>query len=122
VHVDGDKAPPVLLVDETLDAATPFAGSLAVRELFPRSSLIALPGGTSHANSLSGNACLDDQIASYLSTGALPPRRHGERADATCAPVPQPVPAASPSGRVPTGRPSSAAGMIRRQLLLPLSR
>ena len=31
----------ILLIDETLDAATPFAGSLEVRRLFPNSSLIA---------------------------------------------------------------------------------
>ena len=81
-----------LLVDETLDAATPYEGSLEVRRRFPHSSLIAEPGGTTHAGSLLGNACVDDKIAAYLATGVLPVRRAGFQADAECAPLPQPVP------------------------------
>jgi pimeloyl-ACP methyl ester carboxylesterase len=81
-----------LLVDETLDAATPYEGSLEVRRRFPHSSLIAEPGGTTHAGSLLGNACVDDKIAAYLATGVLPVRRAGFQADAECAPLPQPAP------------------------------
>jgi hypothetical protein len=81
-----------LLIDETLDAATPYEGSIEVRRRFPRSSLIAEPGGTTHAGSLLGNACVDDKIAAYLATGVLPVRRAGVQADAECAPLPQPVP------------------------------
>jgi pimeloyl-ACP methyl ester carboxylesterase len=92
VQVDGGKVGKVLLIDETGDAATPYSGSLAVRKLFPKSRLIALPGGTSHANSLNGNACLDSKIAAYLDTGRLPSRKSGNRADATCQPLPQPRP------------------------------
>lgn len=51
VTVNGSRVGRVLLIDETLDAATPYEGSLEVRRLFPHASLIALPGGTSHANS-----------------------------------------------------------------------
>ena len=61
-----------LLIDETLDAATPFPGSLEVRKLFPHAVLFAEPGGTSHADSLFGNLCVDGTIADYLTTGALP--------------------------------------------------
>ena len=82
----------ILLIDETLDAATPFAGSLEVRRRFPNSSLIAEPGGTTHAGTLFGNACVDDQIADYLATGTLPTREAGNHADTYCAPLPQPVP------------------------------
>jgi len=95
VRVDGRGVPGILLVDETLDAATPFEGSLEVRRRFPNSSLIAEPGGTTHAGTLFGNACVDDQIAAYLATGKLPARRHGDnRADTFCAPLPQPDPTA----------------------------
>lgn len=93
VQVDGRQVPGVLLIDQTLDAPTPYEGSLEVRSRYPRSSLIALPGGTSHASSLSGNACLDNQVASYLADGTLPPRKPGRRADTTCAPAPMPNPA-----------------------------
>ena len=106
VRVNGSRTPPVLLVDETLDAATPFAGSLTVRRLFPRASLIALPGGTNHAHSLAGNACLDNKIAAYLATGALPPRRPGNGPDATCAPLPPPVPSGRGAGPSPGGSPT----------------
>ena len=95
VKVNGRAAPPILLIDETLDAATPFTGSLTVRKLFPRSSLIALPGGTNHAASLFGDTCLDTKIAAYLASGALPERKSGDRADVTCAPLPTPVPTAT---------------------------
>jgi hypothetical protein len=93
VTVDGKNSPPILLISETNDAATPYAGSLSVRKLFPRSVLIEGVGGTTHAGSLSGIACTDDTIAAYLKTGALPNRVHGNRSDQQCAPVPQPDPA-----------------------------
>jgi hypothetical protein len=92
IDINGQHVPGVLLLGETKDAATPFEGSLEVRSRFPNSSLIASPGGTTHAASLNGNACVDNQIAAYLASGALPPRKSGRRADATCPPLPQPVP------------------------------
>ena len=63
-----------------------------MRRLFPRASLLALPGGTSHANSLYGDTCLDNKIAAYLRSGRLPARRAGNQADAKCRPLPQPRP------------------------------
>lgn len=92
VDVDGSKVAPILMIDETLDAATPYSGSIAVRKLFPKARLLAEPGGTTHADSLSGNACVDDTIAAYLDNGTLPPRKAGEGPDATCAPLPVPTP------------------------------
>jgi hypothetical protein len=97
VHVNGNGVSSALLIDETLDAATPFPGSLEVRKLFPRASLIAEPGGTSHADSLFGDTCVDGSIADYLTTGALPARRPFALWDKTCAPLPQPDPTASAS-------------------------
>ena len=95
VHVNGTGIRSALLIDETLDAATPFQGSLVVRELFPHSVLLAEPGGTSHADSLSGDKCVDGTIAAYLETGALPARKPHAEWDKTCPPLPQPVPSAS---------------------------
>jgi hypothetical protein len=92
VNVDGSKVPSVLMIDETLDAATPYEGSLEVRKRFPGAVLIAEPGGTSHAITPRGNACVDNKIADYLATGALPPRQPGREADVECAPLPLPVP------------------------------
>ena len=72
VPINGSRVNSALLIDETLDAATPFPGSLEVRKLFPRASLIAEPGGTSHADSLFGDTCVDGSIADYLTTGLCP--------------------------------------------------
>jgi hypothetical protein len=63
-----------------------------VRRRFSGASLLAEPGGTNHASTLEGNACVDDTIARYLRTGALPRRQPGDRPDAYCAPLPRPVP------------------------------
>ena len=93
VNVNGSAAPPILLLDETLDAATPFAGSLEVRQRFPSSSLIATVGGVNHANSLFGGvSCVDDAVAAYLTDGTLPARLPGNGPDAECAPAPDPLP------------------------------
>jgi pimeloyl-ACP methyl ester carboxylesterase len=93
IQVDGSHVGKVLMIDERLDAATPFEGSLTVRRLFPHAALVAEPGGTTHADSLSGDDCVDNLIAKYLGSGALPARRAGDRADVTCQPLPDPVPA-----------------------------
>jgi pimeloyl-ACP methyl ester carboxylesterase len=92
VNVRGRKAPPVLLLSETLDAATPFSGTLKVRSLFPKASLVSTPGGTTHASSLFGTVCVAEYVADYLATGALPARQPGNVADAECAPDPEPLP------------------------------
>ena len=90
VQVNGSHISNALLIDETLDAATPFPGSLEVRKLFPHSVLLAEPGGTTDADSLSGNLCVDGTVADYLTTGALPARNNSAPWDKTCAPLPWP--------------------------------
>jgi pimeloyl-ACP methyl ester carboxylesterase len=95
VKVDGSKVKSMLLVGTTLDAATPFEGSLEARRRFPHASLLAEVGQTTHSNSLNGNACVDNAIADYLATGKLPQRKSGDRADKTCDPLPQPDPTAA---------------------------
>jgi pimeloyl-ACP methyl ester carboxylesterase len=92
VHIDGSQVSSLLMIDQTLDAATPYPGSLYVRSIYPNASLIAEPGGTTHADTLSGNACVDDQIAAYIANGTLPARKPGNGPDTTCAPLPRPVP------------------------------
>jgi TAP-like protein len=117
VEIDGRHVASVLLIDETLDAATPFEGSLEVRRRYPHASLIAEPGGTTHAGSLGGNACVDNQIAAYLATGKLPkrlprlPRLPGNRADTLCDPLPQPDPTA-PAAAAATAGPTGSARLL----------
>jgi hypothetical protein len=83
--------------------------------LFPNSSLIASLGGTTHAATLSGNPCTDNQIAAYLANGARPHRVSGNRADATCPPLPQPVPTSSSSSVAASSVATANAAL--RQLL-----
>ena len=116
VKVDGGKVPGILLLSETLDAATPFSGSLEVRRRYPRASLIATRGGTTHANSLAGNACVDDRIAAYLADGTLPARLPGNRPDVVCAPLPQPEPEVQ-AASVSAGSGAAALRRLRLQLV-----
>lgn len=125
VDVDGAGAPPILLLDETLDAATPYTGSLEVRERFPNASLIATVGGVNHANSLFGGvACVDDAVAAYLADGTLPARLPGDGADAECAPTPDPEPdaAASVSARTNAQAATATVTVDRLRLLHPMPR
>jgi pimeloyl-ACP methyl ester carboxylesterase len=95
VHVTGANVHvPILMINETYDAATPYPGSIEVRRRFPTASLIEGVNGTTHSGSLSGIACTDDTIAAYLETGVVPPRLSGDRSDKKCPPVPAPQPGA----------------------------
>jgi pimeloyl-ACP methyl ester carboxylesterase len=114
VRIDGRQVQSTLLVDETLDAATPFEGSLEVRRLFPHSVLIAEPGGTTHAETPAGDSCVDDTINAYLENGTLPPRVKGAPWDQTCAPPPVPVP---PSGAAAAAAKGSARAASSRSRL-----
>ncbi|MGN6250441.1 MAG: alpha/beta hydrolase [Marmoricola sp.] len=105
---------PVLMINETKDAATPYSGALAMRRIFPTSVLLAGVGGTTHAGSLSGVSCVDDRIARYLASGKVPARKRGNRADVRCRPVPAPQPDAASARLVaPDG---ARAALMRAQL------
>jgi pimeloyl-ACP methyl ester carboxylesterase len=92
--VDGSKVAPVLMIEETFDAATPFPGAIEARKRFPKSVLIEGVNGTTHAGSLSGVTCTDDRIANYLLSGKLDARVKGNQSDVKCDPVPAPEPTA----------------------------
>jgi hypothetical protein len=113
VTVDGQRVPPVLLISETLDAATPFEGSLTTRRLFPNSVLVEGVGGTTHAASLFGGTCVDNRVAEYLASGNLPPRQPGNRSDLGCEPLAQPVPTGLKTAQ-PGGATSTASRAAQR--------
>ena len=111
VEVNGSKAPPILLISESLDAATPFTVSLEVRKRFPRAALIEGVGGTTHAGSLFGNSCVDDRVAEYLKTGALPKRNKANTSDLKCKALSPPDPTAA------AATPKQAAAPLSRAAL-----
>jgi len=113
VKVDGGKAPPALLINDTYDAATPFSGALEVRRRFPRAALVEGVGGTMHAGSLFGDSCIDGTVATYLATGALPPRARGNQSDKKCAPLTAPEPSANSLA-------PQSAGQAQQQIRLRL--
>lgn len=90
-----DHGGSVLLLGQSLDAPTPYAHSLAVREIFSGARLVGIRGGITHGSSpdLAG-PCARAWLAKYLDRGALPDRLPGSRADVVCQAPPPPRPQA----------------------------
>ena len=105
----------ILLVNETRDAATPYAGALAVRRLFPSASLVAGIGGTTHSSSLSGVPCVDNAVSAYLRSGMVPRRLPGNRSDRRCSRLVPPSP--STWGRSSTGTQDRLSPLLRQALI-----
>ncbi|MEV5576310.1 alpha/beta hydrolase [Spirillospora sp. NPDC052269] len=63
---------PILLVQGTEDAATPFNGAEETHRLLPNSRLLVQQGGGIHGVTLNGDPCVDGAVARYFATGALP--------------------------------------------------
>ena len=66
--------PGILMLQGTLDAATPYAGALDARRHFPAARMVVVSGGGNHGQSLAQppNDCVDGYLNSYLASGALP--------------------------------------------------
>ncbi|MGW8948986.1 alpha/beta hydrolase [Streptomyces sp. NPDC055709] len=90
--VTNHAAPPVLILQATDDAATPYEGGVTLHRKLRGSRLVVEDGGGNHAISLSGNKCLDRYVTDYLATGKLPPSAAAGPADAVCAAKPEPKP------------------------------
>ena len=96
LNVANAKIPPALLVQATDDAATPYQGALEMHRLLPVSRLVVEELGGNHGVSLyNGNPCIDEYLARYLATGALP--RSGPGPDAICQALPDPEPTDAPA-------------------------
>jgi pimeloyl-ACP methyl ester carboxylesterase len=94
LQIKGAGLPGVLMIQGTLDAATPYPGAQAAHRLLPSARMVVVSGGGNHGQSLSQppNTCVNNYLNAYLATGALP--QHPGLVNATC-----PAPAApSPSG------------------------
>ncbi|MFF0225351.1 alpha/beta hydrolase [Streptomyces sp. NPDC004629] len=90
VNIANGELPSALLFQATDDAATPYAGGVTVHRLLAGSSLVVEQGGGNHGITLSGNACLDEHLARYLTDGTVP--RGDGAADAVCERTPDPKP------------------------------
>jgi pimeloyl-ACP methyl ester carboxylesterase len=92
LQIKGAGLPPILMLQGTLDAATPYQGALVAHRLLPSSRMVVVEGGGNHGQSLASpaNGCVNGYLNSYLDTGAVP--GGAGPANATCPPVPNPVP------------------------------
>ncbi|WP_329214618.1 alpha/beta hydrolase [Streptomyces sp. NBC_01485] len=78
--------PPVMIVQSTNDAATPYDGAVELHKRFKGSRLITEKGAGSHGVTGLVNTCINTRVDAYLLTGKL------DTADVTCAPhaIPKP--------------------------------
>jgi pimeloyl-ACP methyl ester carboxylesterase len=74
MRIRGAGLPGILMIQGTLDAATPYAGALKARRLLPTARMVIVRGGGNHGQSLSQTAspCVNGYLNRYLATGALP--------------------------------------------------
>ena len=75
------------LVEDLGVSQTP---SVVIIDRKGRARLIEGYRGTTHSGSLSGVGCVDNRIAQYLLTGAVPARKTGRTSDVRCPKVPAP--------------------------------
>jgi len=91
LQIKGAGLPGILMLQGTLDAATPYAGAQNAHKLVPSARMVVVQGGGNHGQSLEqpSNACVQGYLNGYLATGALP-TAHG-LVNATCPAVPPPT-------------------------------
>jgi hypothetical protein len=74
-RIDGHSLPPILMLQGTLDAATPFEDAVHTHDLLPSSRMVIEQSGGSHGlynRPQVHNACVDGYATAYLLTGAVP--------------------------------------------------
>jgi pimeloyl-ACP methyl ester carboxylesterase len=92
LRIRGRGLPGILMIQGTLDAATPYQGALNARRLLPTARMVVVEGGGNHGQSLAQppNTCVDGYLNRYLASGALPEGRG--LVSATCPALPPPAP------------------------------
>ena len=90
LRINGAGLPPILMLQGSLDAATPYQGALVARRLLPSARMVVVEGSGNHGQSLAypPNNCVNGYLDRYLATGALPGT--AGLVNATCAALPAP--------------------------------
>jgi pimeloyl-ACP methyl ester carboxylesterase len=95
LQINGSGLPPILMLQGTLDPATPYAGAQDAHKLLPSARMVVVAGGGNHGQSLEDppNTCVQNYLNNYLATGAVPDgTASGGLVNATCPVVPPPTP------------------------------
>src|ERR1022692_4208753 len=92
LRITGAGLPGILMIQGTLDAATPYAGAQDAHGRLPSARMVVVEGGGNHGQSLATppNTCVDGYLNQYLATGALPSGTG--LVNATCPALPPPSP------------------------------
>src|SRR5215472_4966877 len=92
LQIKGNGLPGILMLQGTLDAATPYAGAQNAHKLLPSARMVVVEGGGNHGQSMEqpSNSCVQGYLNSYLATGALP--QTPGQVNATCPTLPPPTP------------------------------
>ena len=95
LQIKGTGLPGILMLQGTLDPATPYAGAQDAHKLLPSARMVVVEGGGNHGQSLEQppNTCVQGYLNAYLATGALPGAPG--LVNATCPAVPDPTPGTS---------------------------
>ncbi len=91
LHIKGAGLPPILMLQGTLDAATPYAGAQNAHKLLPSARMVVVEGSGNHGQSLESpsDTCVQNYLNGYLATGVVP--EHSGLVNATCPAVPDPT-------------------------------
>jgi pimeloyl-ACP methyl ester carboxylesterase len=94
LQIKGAGLPGILMLQGTLDPATPYAGAMQAHRLLSSSRIVVVTGGGNHGQSLQypPNTCVNNYLDRYLATGALPQSGGSGAVNATCAALPAPAP------------------------------
>jgi pimeloyl-ACP methyl ester carboxylesterase len=92
LQIKGTGLPGILMLQGTLDAATPYAGAQDAHKLLPSARMVVVEGGGNHGQSFEQppDTCVQNYLNAYLATGALP--QGASLVNATCPAVPDPTP------------------------------
>jgi pimeloyl-ACP methyl ester carboxylesterase len=95
LQINGTGLPRILMLQGTLDAATPYAGAQDAHRLLPSARMVVVEGGGNHGQSFEQppDPCVQRYVNAYLATGALP--QGTGPVNATCPAMPDPVPGSS---------------------------
>ena len=90
LQIKGAGLPGILMIQGTLDAATPYQGAQVAHRLLPSARMVVVKGGGNHGQSLAQppNTCVNTYLNDYLGSGALP--QHPGLVNATCPALPAP--------------------------------